>query len=86
MTTQPSLSRRTFLTASATAVGAGLASLPYASVAQSTQATSKTPLYGPPPGVAKLNANENPYGPSPAAIKAMTEAITKGAYYVNDAA
>ncbi|MEC7664351.1 MAG: aminotransferase class I/II-fold pyridoxal phosphate-dependent enzyme [Pseudomonadota bacterium] len=86
MTTQPSLSRRTFLTASATAVGAGLASLPYASVAQSTQATSKTPLYGPPPGVAKLNANENPYGPSPAAIKAMTEAIAKGAYYVNDAA
>ena len=86
MTTQPSLSRRTFLTASATAVGAGLASLPYASVAQSAQTVSKTPLYGPPPGVAKLNANENPYGPSPAAIKAMTEAITKGAYYVNDAA
>ncbi len=86
MTTQPSLSRRTFLTASATAVGAGLTSLPYASVAQSTQTMSKTPLYGPPPGVAKLNANENPYGPSPAAIKAMTEAITKGAYYVNDAA
>lgn len=86
MTTQPTLSRRTFLTASATAVGAGLTSLPYASVAQSAQTVSKTPLYGPPPGVAKLNANENPYGPSPAAIEAMTEAITKGAYYVNDTA
>ena len=33
--------------------------------------------------MAKLNANENPYGPSPAAIDAMTEAIRKGAYYVN---
>jgi histidinol-phosphate aminotransferase len=41
-------------------------------------------MYGPPPGVAKLNANENPYGPSPAAIKAMAEASQAGAYYVRE--
>ncbi len=39
-------------------------------------------LYGPAPGVARLNANENPYGPSPAALKAMAEASANGAYYV----
>ncbi|MEM6708596.1 MAG: histidinol-phosphate transaminase [Pseudomonadota bacterium] len=38
--------------------------------------------YGPTAGMAKLNANENPYGPSPAALNAMMEAASKGAYYV----
>ena len=37
--------------------------------------TRLTPLYGPPPGIAKLNANENPYGPSKAALAAMQEEI-----------
>jgi histidinol-phosphate aminotransferase len=32
-------------------------------------------------GIAKLNANENPYGPSPAALKAIMQASSKGAYY-----
>lgn len=42
------------------------------------------PAYGPVAGVAKLNANENPYGPSPAALNAIMEASSKGAYYVGD--
>lgn len=42
------------------------------------------PLYGPKAGVAKLNANENPYGPSPAALRAMLDASRNGAYYVGD--
>ena len=42
------------------------------------------PQYGPTPGVAKLNANENPYGPSPAALRAVMEATRHGAYYVGD--
>ena len=33
--------------------------------------------------ITSLDANENPYGPSPTAIKAMSEAIQKGAYYAN---
>lgn len=36
---------------------------------------------GPPPGVITLRSNENPYGPSPQAIKAAEEAVIKGAYY-----
>ena len=36
--------------------------------------------------MAKLNANENPYGPSLKAIEAMTEAIGNGAYYVDKSA
>ena len=38
--------------------------------------------YGPAEGVAKLNANENPYGPSPKAVRAMMDAVRQGAYYV----
>ena len=40
--------------------------------------------YGPAFGVAKLNANENPYGPSPLALRAMEEAIKMGSYYVQE--
>jgi histidinol-phosphate aminotransferase len=39
--------------------------------------------YGPSMGIAKLNANENPYGPSPMALRAMEEAIKSGSYYVS---
>jgi histidinol-phosphate aminotransferase len=48
--------------------------------------TRLAPLYGPPPGVAKLNANENPYGPSKAALAAIQEASTAGAYYARESA
>ncbi len=36
---------------------------------------------GPPPGVIKLRANENPYGPSSRALKEAARALQKGAYY-----
>lgn len=39
------------------------------------------PLLGPAPGVARLGLNENPYGPAPSAIRAMTAALSTGAYY-----
>ena len=83
------IGRRAFLGGSALLAGAAsapaLATTGYA-FSSSLTAASVEPMYGPPPGVAKLNANENPYGPSPLAIKAMTKAITKGAYYVNETA
>ena len=50
------------------------------------QANSPLGLYAPNLGVAKLNANENPYGPSPAAVRAMAEASAHGAYYVRRSA
>lgn len=39
---------------------------------------------GPPPGMIALRYNENPYGPSPAALKAAEEAAAMGAYYADD--
>ena len=35
----------------------------------------------PPPGIISLSANENPYGPSPKALKEAAKALHKGAYY-----
>ncbi len=51
-----------------------------------SKATPSSSLYAPPRGIAKLNANENPYGPSPSATRAMAEASTHGAYYVRASA
>jgi histidinol-phosphate aminotransferase len=39
---------------------------------------------GPPPGMIALRFNENPYGPSPGALKAAAEAAALGAYYADD--
>ena len=36
---------------------------------------------GPDPGIVRLVANENPYGPSPRALKMAEQALHKGAYY-----
>jgi histidinol-phosphate aminotransferase len=84
------IGRRSFLGGSAFLAGATsvpvLGSTSGNLIASVAASTATEPLYGPPPGVAKLNANENPYGPSPLAIKAMTKAISKGAYYVNETA
>jgi len=76
-------SRRSFLGGSAAATGllAGGAALPLAAATPVVDG----PLYGPAPQVAKLNANENPYGPSPAAIREAFDAVRQGgAYYVRD--
>jgi histidinol-phosphate aminotransferase len=79
--------RRLFLRGSvAVASTAALSSLiPIQSaLAKEVSRAGLTPAYGPLPGVAKLNSNENPYGPSPLAIEAMIEASRRGAYYVDD--
>ena len=39
---------------------------------------------GPPPGMIALRFNENPYGPSPGALKAAADAAALGAYYADD--
>ncbi len=72
------LSRRGFLRGSALMAGAYAGS----SVVPLQAAASTMSLYGPAPGVAKLNSNENPYGPSKKALAAMVNASAKGAYYV----
>ena len=77
-----SLSRRLFLQGATAAFSA--AAMGGAASTSAKELARPTPSYGPPPGIAKLNANENPYGPSPAALKAMMQASQKGAYYVYD--
>ncbi len=79
------LNRRFFL-AGATALAGAAASIGSARVIGSSTLPPSLPglVYGPTPGVAKLDANENPYGPSPGALKAMSEAAAKSAYYVGE--
>lgn len=47
------------------------------------EAATALPVAGPPKGIlkARLSANENPYGPSPKAIKAIAEASSEGFLY-----
>ena len=73
-------SRRRFLPGSATMAGVMAASA--VPIAGAQASTVRPPMYGPAVGIAKLNANENPYGPSKKAMHAMMEATAKGAYYV----
>ena len=75
------ISRRSFFIGSAVA---GVSTL--ASARTFSLDAAPINLYGPASGVAKLNANENPYGPSPKALKAMVEASAHGAYYVRQSA
>lgn len=80
------IKRRGFLLGAAGAAAvAGTAGA--ALVAPGARAAARpTPLYGPKAGFAKLNANENPFGPSRDALIAMQEASVNGAYYVRDSA
>ena len=78
------IKRRTFL--SGTALFGASALLKSPKVFSTSLPKKMVGLYGPIQGVAKLNANENPYGPSPLALKAMAEASKRGAYYVRNSA
>ena len=76
------LSRRTFLSGTAAATGLIAGAVTPLAAAGVSEAGSQ---YGPAAGVAKLNANENPFGPSPAAIREAFDAVRQGgAYYVRD--
>lgn len=76
------VSRRLFLGGGATLAGAGALGASVHVAAASSPAT--LPSFGPKAGVAKLNANENPYGPSKPALEAMAAASGQGAYYVGE--
>ena len=77
------ISRRLFLGGSlAAAATSGLVGFSGVVNAQAVPSFS----YGPLSGIAKLNANENPYGPSPAALKAAAEATMQGGAYYADSA
>lgn len=73
--------RRRFL-AGAT-VGAGLTAMPMAASTASAAPVAEAMPFGPLSGQALLSRNENPYGPSPSAIKAINRTATMGCYYAD---
>jgi len=80
------LSRRLFLGGSAAVAGAVASAsvVPLSHASTAAAAKPQWPNFGPKPGVARLNANENPYGPSETALAAMAAASAKGAFYVGE--
>lgn len=72
------LSRRALIGAASMGTAAALGG--FSGAARAAEAMDK-PIFGPAPGIALLSRNENPYGPSPSAIAAMTDAAGKGCYY-----
>lgn len=62
----------------------GLAGAAVAAGASAQPATGAAGApFAPPPGIAQLSRNENPYGPSPAALAAIAETGPAGCYYAN---
>jgi len=73
------VSRRSLLSAASAGSAIGLIGSPV--IAR----PKEPPLFGPAPGIAWLTYNENPYGPSPRALRAMADAASTGCYYADDA-
>lgn len=78
------ISRRLLL-AGASAGGAfALAGMPKATLAQEPEYGAETAdVFGPPAGVAQLSRNENPFGPAPSAIEAISQNAAFGAFYAD---
>jgi len=78
------VNRRSFMNRSGLMLGLTGLSASAGATAKTLTKLKNSLRYGPAPGIAKLNANENPFGPSPKAIKAMQLASEQGAYYVGE--
>jgi histidinol-phosphate aminotransferase len=74
-------SRRSFL-AGASLAG-GLSALPLSGLAAAAPQAQAEPLFGPKVGQALLSRNENPYGPAPSALRAISETAKMGCYYTD---
>ncbi|MDZ4798643.1 MAG: pyridoxal phosphate-dependent aminotransferase [Bryobacteraceae bacterium] len=75
---QRGYSRRSFGRIS-TMLGAGAAALPFFSESAMAQLSMIGPM---PPDAVKINANENPLGPCPAALEAMYSVLRQGGRYL----
>lgn len=73
--------RRSFL-AGATIAG-GLSALPLSGLAAAAPQAQAEPVFGPKLGQALLSRNENPYGPAPSALRAISETAKMGCYYTD---
>lgn len=73
--------RRNFLAGAGLATGLG--ALPLSSVQTVASTPATEPDFGPMTGQALLSRNENPYGPAPSAVRAVTETAQMGCYYAD---
>jgi len=73
--------RRSFLAGATLATGFG--ALPLSSLGASAATPAAEPMFGPKTGQALLSRNENPYGPAPSALRAITETAKMGCYYAD---
>ncbi|MEO0464030.1 MAG: histidinol-phosphate transaminase [Pseudomonadota bacterium] len=73
--------RRTFLATAG--LSTGLAATPIKAAAMTMGAKEGMEHFGPLAGEALLSRNENPYGPSPAAIQAISETAKMGCFYAD---
>ena len=76
--------RHFFKTNAAMGLSASAAVVTPTMAALATSQPSPKLHYGPSPGIAKLDSNENPFGPSQSALEAMQTATHQGAYYSED--
>lgn len=73
--------RRNFLAGAG--IASGLGALPLSGLQAVTSTPEVEPDFGPKIGQALLSRNENPYGPAPSAVKAVTETAQMGCYYAD---
>jgi histidinol-phosphate aminotransferase len=75
--------RRSFL--GSAGLAAGISAAPFSGLTAATTAAKTELDFGPKLGQALLSRNENPYGPAPSALRAISENASMGCYY-NDRA
>lgn len=73
--------RRSFLAGASLASGFG--ALPLSALGAAVAAPAAEPVFGPKTGQALLSRNENPYGPAPSALRAISETAKMGCYYTD---
>ena len=73
--------RRSFLAGAGLATG--LSALPLGSAQASITQAESVPDFGPLNGQALLSRNENPYGPAPSAVRAISDTANMGCYYAD---
>jgi histidinol-phosphate aminotransferase len=76
-----STSRRTFLAGAG--IAGGLGALPLSGLGATVTTAAAEPHFGPKIGQALLSRNENPYGPAPSALRAISETAKMGCYYAD---
>ncbi len=76
-----STSRRTFLPVPVSP--AGWDTLPLSGLGATITTAAAEPHFGPKIGQALLSRNENPYGPAPSALRAISETAKMGCYYAD---